>query len=178
MLKATPSASRQLPREGAMYGWDSCSREKTSAESLLSLLRYPSDARKRLPLEGAGSRRRRETEGVAFGRSAARQSNKPCSARKLPLGRTATRQRNKSCSARKSPLGRSATRQRNKSCSARKSPLRRSTTRQRNIPHSAKPQTIQSIPTQTKHPTHTNIYYLLCIISYLLSKIYQDSGLQ
>ena len=45
-------------------------------------------------------------------------------------------------------------------------------------PHSAKPQTIQSIPTQTKHPTHTNIYYLLCIISYLLSKIYQDSGLQ
>ena len=48
---------------------DPCSRRKSFGRKIIVLTRYPCNTTKRLPREGAGSRRRRETEGVALGRS-------------------------------------------------------------------------------------------------------------
>ena len=74
VLKATPSASRQLPREGAMYYGThvvgKSFRPQNSFPCLTILaLRQKAPLWPRLRRRRAGSRRRRETEGVALGRS-------------------------------------------------------------------------------------------------------------
>ena len=82
VLKATPSASRQLPREGAMYYGThvvgKSFRPQNSFPCLTILaLRQKAPFWPRLRRRRAGSRRRRETEGVAFGHSNAHRPQHP-----------------------------------------------------------------------------------------------------
>ena len=88
--KATPSASRQLPREGAVYHKIHVVGIFSAADDYCPQA-LPRQYDPRLPREGAGSRRRRETEGVARGRTATRRRKCPCKCAGVARGRSATR---------------------------------------------------------------------------------------